>query len=173
MKWFLTGDSIGLAEMLEAAGETVVSLPKHYRTSFDDVEEPPDYTLQIQLRAVGNFDVLVLDGFFAEPGYAKRHVVPWGGAVRGRCVVGIGTNDPDDYRTAREKWRGCVCGMAQISVYVSDDPDTVNKAASSRFAVFWEGELDPLLRAVEDICKYQQVRADGRIYKGGGNVHSV
>lgn len=173
MKWFLTGDSIGLASKLEAAGETVVSLPKHYRSSFDDVEEPTDYTLQIQLRAVGNVDVLVLDGFFAEPGYAKRHVVPWGGAVRGRCVVGIGTNDPHDYQTARETWRGCVCRMAQIGVYVSDDADTVNKASSSRFAVFWEGDLSPLLRAVHDICKYQRVNENGRIYKGEHNVWSV
>ncbi len=174
MRWFLTGDSLGIAEELHTAGETVISQPNQYRSAQPDIEESMDYKLSVMLRHQ-QLDVLLLDDVFVEPGYAKRHIVPWGGAVRGRCVVGISAGDPDAYAKARNAWRGCVCRMSQLGVYVTPDADSANMAArTGRRVVFWQEDISPLIRAVSDTCNYRQLPdGNGRIYIVGGNVASL
>jgi len=173
VKWFLTGDSIGLAALLEAAGETVVSPPSHYRDRIDELEEATDYRLDLLLRKAREVDVLVLDGMYEPPGYAKRHVVPWGGAVRGRCVVGVETNDPEAFDAATKYWRGCVCRTAQISVYVTNDSATANRASASRRAVLWEGDAAPVIKAALHQCAYKPISGVGRIYTTTGQHTSI
>lgn len=156
MRWFLTGDSLGIYQSLVDAGETVVSSTGMYRDQTGDEFEAIDYNISSFVRSVGSFDVMVLDDVWRRPGYRKRTPLTWGGAVRGRCIVGVSTGDPDSYSIARDTWRGCNVRPAQLSVYVSSDMGSLRTFSSNGSkGVLWSGSISPLIDAVSDVCNYR------------------
>ena len=164
MKWFLTGDTLGIAAALRAGGEDVVSVPAFHRDNVPDIEEPGDYRLDKLLRRpeAEGVEVLVLDRLLAAPGYAKRYVFPWAGADRNRCVVGIGPGDPEEYNEWAKSHRQCIVGAPHIAVYVSPDLGVIEKLRAARRAVLYQGDVNVIVRAVRDALEYKQV--DNRIY---------
>ena len=164
MKWFLTGDSAGLANLLEEAGEEVISTPGMYRVSIDDDFEAVEYNLAAFVRSVGKFDVLVLNKPWELPGYHKRTPLSWGGMIRGRCVAGVSLSDPDAFNIATNTWRGCNMRPAQFSVYMSNDINTLNRfVTGGNKGVLWDGDIHPFIKACKDTCEY--VKREYRIYK--------
>ena len=172
MKWFLTGDSLGLASRLADVGETIDGGPAYYRDLMM-TEEPNDYALSRHLLKFRGLDVVVLDQLFELPGYAKKSTLPWGGSVRGRCVVGVDASDPAGFARFQRGWRGCICGLAHIGVYVTPDRETANKASVARRVVYWEGDVAPLIAAVTDQCQYKPIAGVGRIYTTTGQHTSI
>lgn len=163
MKWFLTGDSLNIAQSLRDAGEEIVGTEGMYRPNTDDEFDMMDYKLNQFVRSLGSFDVMLLDNVWARPGYKKRTPLTWGGLVKGRCIVGVSLTDPDSYRIARETWRGCNMRAAQLSVYVSKDLMSINQFVSNgNRAVLWSGSVSPLINAVSDVCNYRV--SESRIY---------
>lgn len=172
MKWFLTGDSLGIASKLVSAGEAVDAGPSYYRDIMM-TEEPGDYTLSRYLLKFTGLDVVVLDGLFELPGYAKKSILPWGGGARGRCVVGVESTDPVGFHRFQTAWRGCIVGLSHIGVYVTSDRETANKASVARRVVYWEGDVAPLITAVTHQCQYKPISGVGRIYTTTGQHTSI
>ena len=163
MKWFLTGDSLGIRQALIDEGQEVVGSAGMYRPETDDEFEAMDYPIGQYVRSLGSFDVMLLDNVWRRPGYKKRTPLTWGGLVKGRCIVGVSLTDPESYRIARETWRGCNVRAAQLSVYVSTDMTSLNQFTSTgNKGVLWGNGISPLIDAVSDVCNYRA--RDRRIY---------
>lgn len=164
MKWFLTGDLLGIADGLKAAGQDVLAVQALFRSSMADLDDPGDYPLGRILNRpeAADTQVLVLDQLLAAPGYAKRHVLPWSGASRNRVVVGITSGDPGEYNEWSSSHRQCIVSAPHIGVHVSRSLDIIN-AMNARRAVLWTGDAGPLVAAVADALNFMQV--DPRIYR--------
>ena len=174
MNWFLTGDSLGIASHLEGGGQNLMNSTSSYR-DIEVTEDPSDYPLHRYLRHPSHkgTQVLLLDQIFEPPGYARKHVLSWGGAVKGRCVVGVSNDDPNGFDTFKRAWRGCIIGLSHIGVYVTTDRAVANAASVSLRVVFWEGDAAPLLQAAADCCNYKRLAGVPRIYTTTGQHTSI
>jgi len=161
MRWYIAEDVFGIRDALIEAGETVVSLEKNERQNQGELEETGDFKLKIMIRDAPQFDVILLGNISDSIGYARSAVLPWAGGVRGRCVVGVSTDDPDAMWRLKNAMRGCVVGLSQCQVYVTNDESSAVEASTYRKSVLWDGDVSKLIEAASDTCNH---RFDKRRY---------
>lgn len=164
MRWYVAENTHGIRELLLESGETVVSRIDRERQNAEGIEETGDFKLKVMMRDAEQFDVIVLGNFTDAIGFARSAVLPWAGGVRGRCVVGTATDDPDATWRLKNAMRGCVVGFSQLSVYLTDDEPSAIEASSRRKTVLWSGSIQPLIDACDDVVNYRR-GDDRRLYK--------
>lgn len=153
MRWFVAEDHGGIRQALLNAGQEVIGSLGSLRVR-SDLEESRDYKLKSIIRNMEPFDVLVLGHLVEDPGYWKGAVLPWSGAIRGRCVVGI-LDGADSLQKAKTALRGCSMNVNHCGVLVSTDLRTAEDLTRYAKSVYWDGEnIDRLIAAASDYCNY-------------------
>jgi hypothetical protein len=153
MKWFFTGDSGPIAEQLLSSGHEIVGSSDLYRDT-DEAEDSREYPIKRIIRDLEPFDVLGLVDLLNPVGYWKGGVLPWSGAIRGRCVVGFAFG-PDASWRARNAMRGCSMNVSHCGVVVCDHRDQAEFFTRYAKTVYWDGKnIDPIIRAAFDYCNY-------------------
>ena len=114
MRWLVTEEHGGIREALVNAGQEVIGGAGALRDR-SSIEESRDYKLKAIIRNLEPFDVLVLGHLVETPGYWKGAVLPWSGAIRGRCVVGV-LDGAESLTRAKTALRGCSMNVNHCGV---------------------------------------------------------
>lgn len=153
MRWLITEEHAGIREALVNAGQEVIGGPGALRDR-SDIEESRDYKLKAIIRNLEPFDVLVLGHLVEDPGYWKGAVLPWSGAIRGRCVVGV-LDGAESLTRAKTALRGCSMNVNHCGVLVSSDLATAEDLTRYAKSVYWDGEnIEQVIAAASDYCNY-------------------
>lgn len=152
MKWFVTEEHNGIRKALIDSGEEVVGGEALRDRS--TIEESRDYKLKAIIRNIEAFDVLVLGHLVENPGYWKGAVLPWSGAIKGRCVVGV-LDGQESLLAAKTALRGCSMNVNHCGVLVSRDLETAEALTRYAKSVYWDGgNIRQVIAAASDYCNY-------------------
>lgn len=100
------------------------------------------------------FDILGLVDLLNPAGYWKGGVLPWSGAIKGRCVVGFAFGEKASW-TSANAMRGCAMNVSNCGVIVCDDRSQAEWFTMYGKTVYWDGKnIGAIIRAASDYCAY-------------------